>query len=170
MRHNMLLSARTVVLLSVFLFSNVFGPNNVRADDNGIVFSKRAAGTFLLHEALEGGSRIVTITADGRWFGIHSTQFKYDFTDQQGSWVKIGNRTIKAGALNFSLLQDGVGSALFVYIVEFDDHYRQVSGELLGKIFAPGVDPLDPESIPIETMRDTFTGKRLRLDPSSADR
>ncbi len=74
---------------------------------------------------------------------------------------KTGKRGITARILNFSLLKDGVGSSLFNFTVEFDKTYQQVAGELSGKLFPPGIDPLDLLAIPIKTFNNTFTGMRL---------
>ena len=40
---------------------------------------------------------------------------------------------------------------------------QQVSGKLSGKMFPPGVDPLDPFAVPIKTYSNTFKGKRLTV-------
>ncbi len=151
----------TPVILSTFLFLSILCSNEVRAGKNDSAIGEKIAGTYLLTEADEGGSRIVTITADGSWFGIHSFQFDIKFSNQQGVWEKTGERKITARTLDFNSLKDGVGSALFRFTVEFDNAYQQVSGTLTGKIFPPGVDPLDPVAVPIKTFNNTFTGKRL---------
>lgn len=161
MKHIRISPVFTPVILSAFLILNVLSSNEVGAAKNDSAIGEKIAGTYLLTEADEGGSRIVTITADGCWFGIHSFQFDYKFSNQQGLWEKIGERKITVRTLDFSLLKDGVGSALFRFTVEFDKAYRQVSGELSGKMFPPGVDPLNPVAAPIKTFSNTFTGKRL---------
>jgi len=161
MKHNSIFSVYTPAILSAFLFLNVLSSNEAGADKNDSSFGKKIAGTYLLTEADEGGSRIVTITANGGWFGIHSYQFGHKFSNQQGVWKKAGERKITARTLNFALLKDGVGSSRFSFTVEFGKAYRQVSGGLSGKMFPPGVDPLDPVAVPIKTFNNTFTGKRL---------
>ncbi|ODS31514.1 MAG: hypothetical protein SCARUB_03356 [Candidatus Scalindua rubra] len=161
MKQNKIFSVYTPVILSAFLLLNVLSSNEARADKNDAFFGEKIAGTYLLTEADEGGSRIVTITADGNWFGIHSYQFDIKFSNQQGVWKKTGKRKITVRTLDFTLLKDGVGSALFRFTVEFDKAYQQISGELSGKMFPPGVDPFDPVAIPIRTFNNTFTGKRL---------
>ncbi len=161
MKYYRIFSVYTPVILSVFLFLSVLSSNEARADKSDSAFGKKIAGTYLLTEDDDGGSRIVTITADGGWFGIHSFQFDIKFSNQQGLWEKTGKRKITVRTLDFTSLKDGVGSALFSFIVEFDQTYQQVSGELSGKIFPPGVDPLDPVAVPIKTFNNTFTGKRL---------
>lgn len=161
MKHNKIFSVYTPVILSAFLFLCVLNSTEARADNVDSAIGEKIAGTYLLTEADEGGSRIVTITADGNWFGIHSYQFDNKFSNQQGLWEKTGKRKITVRALNFALLKDGVGSSRFSFTVEFDKEYQQVSGELFGKLFPPGVDPLDPVAVPIKTFSNTFTGKRL---------
>ena len=144
-----------------FLLLNILFSNEIRADMYSSAINDKIAGTYLLTEDDDGGSRIITITADGNWFGIHSYQLNNKFSNQQGVWKEIGKRKITARVLNFSLLKDSVGSSLFNFTVEFDKVYQQVSGELSGKLFPPGVDPLDPVAVPIKTFSNTFTGKRL---------
>ncbi|MHC4321175.1 MAG: hypothetical protein ACYST3_02760 [Planctomycetota bacterium] len=163
MKHNRILSVYTLIILSAFLFLSVLCSNETRADKNDSAIGEKIAGTYLLTEGDGGGSRIVTITADGNWFGIHSYQLDNKFSNQQGVWKKTGKREIAVRTLNFSSLGDSVGSSLFSFTVEFDKTYQQVSGELSGKLFPPGVDPLDPVAVPIKTFSNTFTGKRLTV-------
>ena len=161
MKHNRIFSVYTPVILSAYLLLSVLCSNEVGAAKNDSTFGKNIAGTYLLTEDDDGGSRIVTITADGCWLGVHSYQLDNKFSNQQGVWRKEGKRKITVSTLNFSLLKDGVGSSRFTFTVEFDKTYQQVSGELFGKLFPPGVDPLDPLAIPIKTFSNTFIGKRL---------
>lgn len=163
MKHNRIFSVFTLVNIAAFLFLCVLCTNETRADKNDAVIGEIIAGTYLLTESDDGGSRIVTITADGSWLGIHSYQLDNKFSNQQGVWEKTGTRKITARTLNFSLLKDGISSSLFTFIVEFDKTYQQVTGELSGEMFPPGVDPLDPVAIPIKMFNNTFTGKRLKV-------
>ncbi len=163
MKHNRTFSVYTPIILSVSLLLCVLYSNEARAHNNDSTIGKKIAGTYLLVEDDKGGSRIVTITADGGWLGIHSLQFDNKFSNQQGVWENTGKRKITARTLDFISLKDGVGSALFNFTVEFDNAYQQVSGELSGKLFSPGVDPLDPVAVPIKSFNNTFTGKRLIL-------
>ena len=164
MKISRIFSVFALVILSSFLFLSVPCSNEVRADKDDSVFGEKIAGTYLLNEEDDGGSRIVTITADGNWLGIHSYQLDNKFSNQQGVWKEMGKRKITARVINFSLLKDGVGSSLFSFTVEFDKVYQQVSGELIGKLFPPGVDPLDPVAVPIKTFSNTFTGKRIAVN------
>ncbi len=161
MKHNRIFSVYTLVILPAYLLLSVICLDETRADKNDSSFGEKIAGTYLLTEDDDGGSRIVTITADGCWLGVHSYQLDNKFSNQQGVWRKEGKRKITVSTLNFSLLKDGVGSSRFTFTVEFDKMYHQVSGELSGKLFSPGVNPLDPVAVPIKTFSNTFTGKRL---------
>ncbi len=161
MKHNRIFSINSPVILSAFLFLSVLCSNVTGADNDNSTIGKKIAGTYILTEDDDGGSRIVTITADGSWFGIHSYQFDNKFSNQQGVWENTGKREITVRTLDFISLKDGVGSALFNFTVEFDNAYQQVIGELSGKLFPPVVDPLDPVAVPIKTFNNTFTGKRL---------
>jgi hypothetical protein len=161
MKHNRIFSVYTLVSLSAFLLFSVLCLDETRADKTDSSFGEKIAGTYLLTEDDDGGSRIVTITADGCWLGVHSYQLDNKFSNQQGVWRKEGKRKITVRTLNFSLLKDGVGSSRFTFTVEFDKTYQQVSGELSGKLFPPGVDPLDPLAVPVKTFSNSFTGKRL---------
>jgi hypothetical protein len=164
MKHNRNFSVYTPVLLSVFLLLSILYSNETRADWNASTFGEKIAGTYLLTEEDDGGSRIVTITADGNWFGIHSSQLNNKFSNQQGVWKKTGEREITVRVLNFSSLKDGIGSSLFSFTVNLDKTYQQINGKLSGKLFSPGADPLDPVAIPLKSFSNTFTGKRLVIN------
>ncbi len=161
MKHNRIFLVYTPVIIAAFLFLSVLCSNKAEADKHDSAFGKNVAGTYLLTEGDDGSSRIVTITADGNWFGTHSYQLNNKFSNQQGVWEKTGKREITVNTLNFSLLKDGVGSSQFSFTVEFDKTFQQVNGDLSGKLFPAGVDPLDPLAIPIKTFSNTFSGKRL---------
>ena len=160
-KNNRVFSVYSPVILLAFLLLFILCSKEAGADKQDSAFGEKIAGTYLLTEADEGGSRIVTITADAGWFGIHSFQFDNKFSNQQGVWENTGKRKITVRTLDFISLKDGVGSALFNFTVEFDNAYQQVSGEPSGKLFPPGVDPLDPVAVPIKTFSNTFKGKRL---------
>ncbi len=161
MKHNKIFSVYTPVIIAVLLFFSVINSSKARADKNDASFGNKIAGTYLLAEDDNGGSRIVTITADGNWFGIHSYQLDNKFSNQQGVWKKTGKREITVKTLNFTSSKDGTGSSQFSFLVEFDNDFQQVSGEHSGKLFPPGVAPLDPVAVPTKTFSNTFTGKRL---------
>ena len=161
MKHNRIFSVYASVIVVVFLLLSLLCSNKAGADKSDYEIGKLIAGTYLLTEDDDGGSRIVTITSDGNWFGIHSYQLDNKFSNQQGVWKKSGKRKITVSTLNFSLLKDGVGSSRFAFTLDFDKTYQQVTGKHSGKVFPPGVDPFDPVAVPIKTFSNTFTGKRL---------
>lgn len=163
MNHKRFFSICTPVILLAYLLVSIFifCTHEVRADMNDSTFGKNIAGTYLLIEADDGGSRIVTITANGNWFGIHSYQLENKFSNQQGTWEKTGKRKITVRTLNFALLKDGIGTSRFTFTVKFDKTYKQITGEFSGMMFPPGIDPLDPVAVPIKTFSNKFTGKRL---------
>jgi hypothetical protein len=161
MKHNRIFSVYTPVIIVAFLSLCVLCSNDAGADKNDYDIGKLIAGTYLLTEDDDGGSRIATITAYGSWLGIHSYQLDNKFSNQQGVWKKTEKRKITVRTLNFSSLKDGAGSSLFSFTLNFNKTYQQVTGEHSGKVFPPGVDPLDPLAIPIKTFSNTFTGKRL---------
>ena len=163
MKQDRIFTVYTPVILSALLLLGILCSSKARADWNASTFGEKIAGTYLLTEEDHGGSRIVTITVDGNWFGIHSSQLDNKFSNQQGVWNKVGEKEITVRALNFSSLEDGIGSSLFSFTVEFDKTYQQMSGALSGKLFPPGADPLDPVAVPTRTFSNTFTGKRLTV-------
>ncbi len=77
---------------------------------NDFGFGNNIAGTFLLNEDEDGGCRIVTITADGNWFGIHSFERDNKFSNQQGVCTETEKREVTVNTLSFSLLKDGAAS------------------------------------------------------------
>ncbi|MDP6924887.1 MAG: hypothetical protein R2568_10490 [Candidatus Scalindua sp.] len=161
MKQNRIFKVYTPLILSALLFLGILCSSKVSADMHDSAIGDKIAGTYLLTDDDDGGSRIVTITADGNWFGIHSRQPDIKFSNQQGVWKETGRKKITARVLNFVSLEDGVGSSLFSFTVEFDNAYQQISGKLSGNTFPPGVDPFDPVAVPIRTFSNTFTGKRL---------
>jgi len=163
MKHKKIFSVYTPAIIAVFLFVSNLCSSEAGTEKYHATFGEQIAGTYLLTEEDHGGSRIVTITADGNWFGTHSSQLDNKFSNQQGVWKKAGERKITARVLNFSSLEDGVGSSLFSFTVNFDKTYQQINGKLSGKLFSPGADPLDPVAAPIRTFSNTFTGKRLTV-------
>lgn len=126
------------------------------------------AGTYLIEEG--GGARdFWTFGADGAFFGTTSTQPLYNFSNQQGSWEKVGN--------------DGARGVLFAFVYNDDNTLMttaridiafqavgqgcdQIAGSLVVRTFEDGEDPLDPASDtgdPIAS--DTFLGRRARARP-----
>ncbi|WP_437619020.1 hypothetical protein [Sorangium sp. So ce1151] len=131
-------------------------------------FPRRCAGTYLISEA--GGARdFWTFAADGAFFGTTSTQPLYNFSNQQGSWEKVGD--------------DGARGALFAFVYDEDNTLLttaridivldtvgqgcdEIAGSLVVRTFEDGEDPLDPSSDTGEPIAsDTFTGRRAKASP-----
>ena len=70
MKRNRVFSVYTPAVLFAFLILSILNSNEAGADKDGPSIGRKIAGTYLLTEADEGGSRIVTITADGGWSSI----------------------------------------------------------------------------------------------------
>lgn len=78
----------------------------------------------------------------------------FTFSDSLGSWKRTGPRRLVARMvnLNFDVTEPAAtysGAAVVDYVLEFGRHLRTFAASCQGKIFPPGVDPLDPDSIPV---------------------
>ncbi len=78
------------------------------------------------------------------------------FSDSIGSWRAIGGRRLSARFLNLNFA--GVvpsatyaGAAVVDYVYQFSSNFSTIDVTCNGKIFAPGVDPLNPASTPFIT-------------------
>jgi len=78
------------------------------------------------------------------------------FSDSIGSWRAIGARKLSARFLNLNFAgtvptATFAGTAVVDYVYQFAANFNTISVTCQGKIFAPGVDPLDPNSTPFIT-------------------
>jgi hypothetical protein len=137
-------------------------------------FGVRIAGTYLVTRQPEDGpSRILNIFADGNLTSIQSTQIggaaiaSDSFSDQQGTWKRVGQDAIDATVLDLTykaITGEFVGIAIARYHLQFDKSLQTVTGEVKGKIFSPGIDPLNPGEIkPIAEFSDSFQAHRVRV-------
>ncbi len=136
-------------------------------------FAMRIAGTYLaIREPDAGPSRILTIHADGNLSSIQSIQFGGGaagggFSDQQGMWKRLGRLSVQATVLDFSF-QPGsgefLGTAAATYNLQFDGKFQKVTGAVAGKVFAPGVNPLNPgNAAPIAEFTDAFQAQKITI-------
>ncbi len=78
------------------------------------------------------------------------------FSDSIGSWKAIGGRRLAARFLNLNFAgtipsATFAGTAVVDYVYQFSSNFSTINVTCEGKIFAPGVDPLNPTSIPFIT-------------------
>ncbi|MGR8935858.1 MAG: hypothetical protein ACU837_15970 [Gammaproteobacteria bacterium] len=140
-------------------------------------FGRLIAGTYVVSRLPgdppeRGPSRILTIFADGNLNSIQSIQFaggvsRLAFSDQQGTWKRTGNRQLNATVLNLNYVNstgEYSGIAIATYYLHISKDFRSIDGETVGKIYAPGVDPLNPgDAVPLDTFTDKFTAKRVSV-------
>ncbi len=146
--------------------SNFFGIEKKAGYTN---FNRLVAGTYIVSRDPQAGeSRILTIFADGNLSSIQSTQFAggaggLAFSDQQGVWKRIGYRNVKATVLNLNFLEGQFsGIAVADYYLQFNDNFSNVTGEVDGRIYEPGVDPQNPgDAEPLAVFTDQFVAQRV---------
>ena len=78
------------------------------------------------------------------------------FSDSIGSWRAIGGRRLSARFLNLNFAgtipsATYAGAAVVDYVYQFSSNFSTIDVTCNGKIFAPGVDPLNPASTPFIT-------------------
>ncbi len=79
------------------------------------------------------------------------------FSDQHGVWARSGWREITAKVLDFNLdTVTGVHTdiARVRYVVRFSKDLQSVTGTQRGRVFPLDQDPLDPEAVPAEQLRE----------------
>lgn len=128
-------------------------------------FPASCAGTYLIEE--DGGARdFWTFAADGSFFGTTSTQPLFNFSNQQGSWEKIGNDGAQGVLLAFVFDDDNTlltTARIDIFFHTLGPGCDEIAGSLEVRTFEDGEDPLDPSTDtgePIAT--DTFTGRRVK--------
>lgn len=137
-------------------------------------FGVRIAGTYIVtRQPDDGPSRILTIFADGNLASIQSVQFGGEslggdwFSNQHGTWERVGKHESEATVLNLAyepLTGEFLGTAIAHYNLQFDNMFQTVTGKVTGKIFSPGVDPLNPgETKPIAEFSDAFQAQRVTV-------
>ena len=128
----------------------------------------RCAGTYVIQE--DGGAQdFWTFAADGAFFGTTSTQPRYNFSNQQGTWKKAGSTGAQGVLFAFVYNDDNTLMSTARIDIAFhttDQGCDQIAGTLMVRTFEAGEDPLDPATdtgAPIAS--DTFTGRRARAQP-----
>lgn len=155
--------AARVPLVHTLLFACLLGGATSSLDARG--FSGNCSGTYLMDEA-GGATSLWTLEADGTFFATSSLQPLLTFSDQAGSWVKLGGNGLKGVVLALVFDEDGellnvsrVDVLLYTVGAGCDD----IAGWLEVRSFEDGEDPLDPstdDEEPIAT--DTVTGRLVK--------
>jgi hypothetical protein len=134
------------------------------------ISGRLVAGTYVVSlTPAQGLSRILTISADGNLSSMQSLQFSgiggFAFSNQQGAYKRTGPREITAQVVNLNTApdtQEFQGIAIATYILTFDQRFQSVHGQVDGRVFAAGVNPLHPDSAtPLLTFTDTFDLQRI---------
>jgi hypothetical protein len=129
-------------------------------------YPKCFVGTYLVEEG-NGTKSIWSLGSRGVILITSSAQPSLDFSDAQGAWIRTSKLEASATSLDFSF--DGEGNLLNVAKVNTgirfaDKNCREMEGELTVLFYEPGVDPLDPDSVPENVVSDTFTGRRVLVE------
>ena len=156
-----------LALLVIHAFYFFVGQGNSTIAINFGKFSKRVTGTFLSIDGKE--TILLQINQDGNLTAIFSSQFSGGalndpFSNSFGAWSRTGKREITAQVLDITFLEDsgeiiGVGSAQ--YFLTFNKTFQSAKFRCQGAIFSPGVDPFDPDSVPINGSEFTCGDKDL---------
>jgi hypothetical protein len=156
-----LISALTAATLLAILLAI---PSTPLLADSG---PARCTGTYLIEEA--GGAKdFWTFGADGSFSGVTSTQPLYNFSNQQGSWQKVGHDA-RGALLAFVYNDDNTlmtTARIEILFHPVGQSCDQIAGTLEVRTFEEGEDPLDPATdsgVPLAT--DTFTGRRVKASP-----
>ena len=129
-----------------------FGASLAAADTPG---SSDFTGTYLA--SLPTRAEILQLHGDGTALITLSDEVTagaggFTFSDSLGSWKVAGPRKLTARFLNLNFDVTGPpafsGTAVVDYVYQFSANFRTIAVTCTGKIYAPGVDPFNPSSIP----------------------
>jgi hypothetical protein len=155
-----MLNLRLVPVLLVLLLAAAAGP----ALAGG--FPASCPGTYLIQE--DGGARdFWTFAADGTFFGTTSTQPLFNFSNQQGSWQRVGGQGAEGVLLAF--IFDDNDELLQLARIDIDwattgQGCGEIAGSLEVRLYEPVEDPLGPDALDVPpAFLDTFTGRRVTV-------
>jgi hypothetical protein len=129
-------------------------------------YPKCFIGTYLVEEG-NGTKSIWSLGARGIIQITSSAQHSLNFSDAQGSWIRTGKLEAGATSLDFSFDEEGglLNIAKINAVIRFTDkNCRGIEGEFTVLFYEPGVDPLDPNSVPENVVSDIFTGQRVVVE------
>ncbi|MEW6144973.1 MAG: hypothetical protein AB1598_08165 [Thermodesulfobacteriota bacterium] len=129
-------------------------------------YPKCFIGTYLVEEG-NGTKSIWSLGARGIILITSSAQPSLNFSDAQGAWIRTGKLEASATSLDFSFDDEGglLNIAKVNAAIRFTDkNCLGIEGEFTVLFYEPGVDPLDPDSVPDNVVSDTFTGQRVAVE------
>lgn len=128
-------------------------------------FERRCIGTYLVLEEGSLAQTLWTFHADNTLVSSSTGEMLFAFGSQQGSWRPDGRRGAKAVQLDFDWDIDGNLQAIGRVDIDVQADDRScdsISGQFVGRLFAPGEDPLDiGETEPL--FGDTVKGRRIQV-------
>jgi hypothetical protein len=129
-------------------------------------YPKCFIGTYLVEEG-DGTKSIWSLGSRGVILITSSAQPSLNFSDAQGAWIRTSKLEASATSLDFSFDEEGnlLNVAKVNAGIRFaDKNCREMEGEFTVLFYEPGVDPLDPDSVPENVVSDTFTGRRVLVE------
>lgn len=127
-------------------------------------------GSYLILQA-DKYQRVLSLGLSGLASQVSNQQALLGFTAGQGAWHITGKNSASVRIIDFTYTQTDekpAGPALVTYSLTFseegDTGYQKISGELSGKQFAVGQNPLDPEEKPVATFKIPLTGQRITVE------
>lgn len=129
-------------------------------------YPKCFVGTYLVEEG-NGTKSIWSLGSRGVILITSSAQPSLNFSDAQGAWIRTGKLEASATSLDFSFGAEG--NLLNVAKVNAGIRFAgkncgEIEGEFTVLFYEPGIDPLDPDSVPENVVSDTFTGRRVLVE------
>jgi len=137
------------------------GAAAARGDDHDLA---ACTGTYLIEEG-GGAVDLWTFHRDGTLVNTSQGEQLFNFSTQHGSWKQVGSRSSRAIQLDLHRADDG--SLASIGRVDIELHgvghsCDQIAGDLSGRLFEAGSDPLAPNPDTPALFQDTFSGRRVQ--------
>ncbi len=157
-------SSFLLFLLVLALIFTLFA--NTETSHGGNKFPKCIVGTYLNTEA-SGTRSLWTLAKGGTFAATSSAQASLMFSNEQGTWKKVGKRQIEIVSLDFSYGANGelINIArVDITLIFKDNRCQETEGEFVLRFFEGGEDPLNPATNTGEPILGTFEGRRVNVD------
>ena len=141
-------------------------------------FAHKVAGSYLIENlaipgaGFESLQALASMTSDGVVIVTDTDDFGLAATaphsPKLGAWKRTGHRDIAITIIEFAY--DPVGNHIFTWRLELagefaDKKFNNGTGTLVAKLFPPetlpGLDPLDPDSLPLLAIDGSFDFRRI---------